>query len=371
MGKNKWNKQVMNRGGTPTPKQKELYKTLSKGAELPSGIDRGKASDMISEAIAKNGGVKPMVAKKIAAIAGIPKPKKAKAPAVTTWPPKQPPMPKECAPFKHLIPQITDPEIKGYHIKQREMKRALTAYARRMPALYNGEAGTGKTAMAKAMAFMVNNPYLCISADSRLYSRELLGQINIKNGTSFFQEGLFTMLTQMPSRIHVSEFNTQDPGASMFWQSINNERAFFIKEADCGKGKTYQLHKDCYISFDANPPSGRYNGTQRYNVAQLDRLLVINFQSWTFDEIRAILLGAGIPNPDQLAGFYVDVASAILKSGYRCMVSIRGILRTGRLAVDGYTMKEALEMGVLNQVELTGGPQARQEVEKIAQQAGL
>ena len=352
--KQQWQPRVSGKNASkePSPKQKQWWKDNA-GKEFPAGTTRSQASTLIGQWINTNG--KPAPKPK----AGIPKgaagPAAKKRPArkagIPSWPPKQDPMPKECEPFKHLVPVASDKDIVNFVIRKGMFDKAKQAADARRPALYNGEAGTGKTTVPKALAFIRRVPFLLISADSRMYSRELLGQICIRNGTSLFQEGLFLMLTQVPSHIHVSEFNTMDTGSAMFWQSINNERTCYVKEADSGKGKVYHLHKDCVITFDANPPCARYNGVQRYNVAQLDRLQVINFLPWTYDEVKAVLDKQNLPDSSGLAGFYVDAVALIMKAGYRCMVSIRGVKRVAELIASGDSPKEAFNMGVLDPKE--------------------
>lgn len=361
-------KTVKNPNAEFTAAQEGYFKKLQKKAGVAvtgfnAGTNRLQASILISDWVSQGKA-------KTAAKPKAPAPPKPVVPS-QAWGSNRPTMPKECAPFAHLIPDEKDPDIANFVVRKPMFAQTVWAWDQRLPALYNGEAGTGKTTTPKAHAYMASLPYLCIGADSRLYSRELLGQINIKNGTSFFQEGLFLMLTQIPSRIHISEFNTQDTGAAMFWQSINNEKAVFVKEASNGKGKTFVLHKDCYISFDANPPNARHPGTQRYSVPQLDRLQVINFDPWSQDEIRAILDKQGLPQSGALAGFYVDSTKTIIDGGYRCMVSIRGIRRVALMLKAGFPAKEAFDMGILNQLELTAGPQAKEDISTLAKAAGF
>jgi len=269
-------------------------------------------------------------------------------------------------PYAELIPKADDPDIKGYVPRQPDWGALCDAYADGDFVLEVGESGTGKTTNGKALAYALNIPWLLISCDGRLPTRELVGQLNIKNGTSFFTEGVFTKLSQVPSVIHLAEFNALDQGnGAMFFQEVTNNRRFFVKEADGGQGKVYHLHRKCFLLFDCNPPSARYTGTQRSNVASVDRLRVLNVQALRADEIVAIL-GPGAMEADKLADLYVKAMDMIHTSGLRAVVSIRGLKRAAHMMSKGYAPKEAVEMGVLNAIELTGGKDAREAVEGLA-----
>ena len=172
----------------------------------------------------------------------VPKPPLPVNPQTYPWPPTNPVIRAESVEYADLVPKADDDDIRDFVIREPYWKQVNDAYERRMPLL--------------------------------LASRP------------------FTKLSQVPSLIHVSEFNAMDGGRNMIWQQINNDRRFYIKEAEFGKGKTFALHKDCWIVFDGNPPSARYNGSNRYNVAQLDRLAVVEVTQWTRAEVTALLSGA-------------------------------------------------------------------------------
>ena len=361
------NCQIKHGSSSATPRQTAYYAQLT-GQLLPPGSSRQDASDLIAEALAKRMGApsaQPPNAPPAKRKAPKPKPTALPLkPQSYTWPPTNPVIRAESVAYAELVPKADDADIGGFVVREPYWKQVNDAYERRMPLLLTGEAGTGKTTLPRALAHARGLPHLLISADNDLSTRELFGQVNIRDGASFFVEGLFTKLSQVPSLIHVSEFNAMDGGRNMIWQQINNDRRFYVKEAEYGKGKTYALHEDCWIVFDGNPPSARYNGSNRYNVASLDRLAVVEVSPWTREEVLSLLVG--VPDAEKLTDFYVATSEIIRKEGYRAMVSIRGVKRMASLLAGGYTEGEALTIGVLNQVGLTGGDAALEAVKAEA-----
>lgn len=356
---------IKHAGSPATPRQSTYYTQLT-GQPLPQGATRQDASDLIAQALIKTLGAGTGKAAKTASAkrAAVPRPTLLPKAPVYPWPPANPVIRAESVEYAGLVPKTEDDDIAGFVVREPYWRQVNDAYERRMPLLLTGEAGTGKSTLPRALAHARGLPHMLISADNDLSTRELFGQVNIKDGTSFFVEGLFTKLSQVPALIHVSEFNAMDAGRNMVWQQINNDRRFYVKDAEFGKGKTYTLHEDCWIVFDGNPPSARYNGSNRYNVAQLDRLAVVEVGQWTRDEVMALLSAA--KDAEKLVEFYLAANEAIRKDGYRAMVSIRGVKRVAALLEDGYAEPEALAIGVLNQVGLTGGDSAHEAVKAEA-----
>jgi MoxR-like ATPase len=365
-------KQIVNGTAPFTPRQAEYYKKLS-GQDFPPGTTRQDASDLIDGFLTNNPQFRGRSLKQLQA--GVvakpkrlpPKPKPLPVPTKMTtiaWPPSPlPPIDPLCVPFAHMIP-VMDDELKGFVPRQPYWDMTCDAHADGRAIQYVGPPGCGKSITPKALAHATQRPYLPISCDGKLNPRVLFGQINIKNGTSYFVEGEFTLLTQVPSIIVLEERNGLDGSVEMTFNRILNNRQFFIPEADQGKGKVYQLHKDCFIVQDCNPPGAKFTGANRQNVATVDRVSVINVQQLTHAEIVEILDGG--PHDDKLADLYLQTNDAITVNGFRAAVTIRGLKRASALLAKGYSEKDAIELGLLNAIELTGGMDAKQVVEAIA-----
>jgi hypothetical protein len=262
------------------------------------------------------------------------------------------------------IPKLTG-EIKGYKPRQPYFD-ALKAYAAiGEPALMVGEAGTGKTSLARYLAHTLSYPFLEVSCDALLGFQELFGAVNITDGTSHFIEGLFLKFIQTPSIILIDEANALDPAKSFKLHQLLESGEVFVKEADRGRGKLYQVNDKCFIILAGNPPTGKYNGVNRWNVALLDRPLgILEIDEFTQAELDAIIPKHA--EKAKLVRFYNESREVIRKDGLRTTFSIRSVKRVLAHIDMGFGMREALLFGFLNAVKQTAGQEAFGALYKLA-----
>jgi hypothetical protein len=380
-GLNKIVKAVKNGAAAATSKQLEYYELLTQAAgqakqSIPAGTNRQQASDMIDAFLTANPSLRGRSLKQLQGLAKTgtkpaPAPKPAAPPkpkgnvVVYPWPPNPlPPIPQECLPFSHMVVGSSDEEMQIFKPRKPYWDHLCDAHDKKRFMQLVGEPGSGKSVMEKALAYVLQVPYLAISCDGKLNPRVLFGQISIKNGTSFFTEGEVTKLLQVPSVIVLEERNGLDGSVEMTFNRILNNREFFIAEADGGKGKLYKLHPQCYIVQDCNPPGAKFTGAQKQNVATVDRVSVMKVPQLTKKEIVSIM--DNHKDAERMADFYLQAADMIRTNGYRCAVTLRGLKRATQMIDDGYTEREAIELGVLNAVELTGGQDAFAAVQSVA-----
>lgn len=262
------------------------------------------------------------------------------------------------------IPSKEDKEVVDYKPRQPYLGSLTTYLANKRPVLLIGEAGTGKTSLARYYAHTQSLPFLEISCDGLLGFRELLGQINITDGTSHFIEGLFTKFIQVPSVILLDEITALDPGKNFMLHQLLQTREFFIKEANRGLGRTYKLHPECRLVLACNPPSGKYPGTNRMNVALVDRPQVLWMDELSIEDIRKIV--PSHKEKDNLLLFYKEVKSIIEKNGYRTTFSIRSMKKIVDALNLGMHLGDALHDGFLNGVRATAGDEAYKVMFAIA-----
>lgn len=255
--------------------------------------------------------------------------------------------------LENYIPKENDSEIVGYMPRQNYLKRLETYLDKKIAVLLIGEAGTGKTSLARYKAFTSQLPFLEISCDSLLGFRELLGQVNITDGTSHFIEGIFTKMIQQPSIILLDEITALDPGKNFMLHQLLQSREFFVKEANRGEGKVYKLHPQVQIIMSCNPPTGKYPGTNRMNVALVDRPQVIWIEELTMKEVADI-----IPphvHKERLLIYYKNSREVIQANNIRTTFSIRGIKKIISSLDAGMNLNNAIHDGFLNGVRATSG----------------
>lgn len=255
--------------------------------------------------------------------------------------------------LSNYVPSENDPEIVGYKPRKQYLKGLSTYLASSLPVLLIGEAGTGKTSLARYYAFENKSPFLEISCDSLLGFRELLGQVNITDGTSHFIEGIFTKMIQQPSTILLDEITALDPGKNFMLHQLLQSREFFVKEANRGEGKVYKLHPGVKLILACNPPTGKYPGTNRMNVALVDRPQVIWIEELSMSEVKEIIPAHA--HKEKLLLYYNDSRKVIQAHNIRTTFSLRGIKKILASLNAGMTLNTALHDGFLNGARATGG----------------
>jgi MoxR-like ATPase len=369
-------------GGLPcTPRQAEYFKLLNaaigKTDTMAVGTDRQAANDLIAALLSANPSLRGRSLKQLQAKAGgaapVPRAKASKPAAmkpvgkqvVYPWPPNPlPAIPAECTSHAHLVVKSDDPEVLAFRPRHPYWENLCDAHHDGRFMQLVGEPGSGKSLMSKMLAYVLQVPFLPISCDGKLNPRVLFGQISIKNGTSFFTEGEVTRLLQMPSVITLEERNMLDGSVEATFNRILNNREFFIPEADGGAGRLIKLHPQCFITQDCNPPGAKFTGATKQNVATVDRVSVMKIPQLTQKEIITIL--DNHQDASRLADFYLQAADMVKTNGFRCSVTLRGLKRAAQLIDKGYTERDAIELGVLNACELTGGPDAFAALHSIA-----
>jgi len=250
--------------------------------------------------------------------------------------------------FEDAIPKTTDPDIATFINRVNYMKVLDDFYKLKLPVLLVGEAGVGKSVMAEYFAYKKGLPFFTISADALLGIRELFGSLQIVGGTSYFIEGLFVAFCLVPSIILIDEVTALDPAKNFVFHQILAQRKFYSKEAN----KSYKLHDDAYIMFAGNPPSLKYTGLNKFNIAFADRMGAIIVEPLERKELNQIF-EKQIPKDklEKLFDYYDMVRKMITEQRLRAEFSLRSLRRIVGLIKYGYEFREAINYGFLNNIK--------------------
>jgi len=210
-------------------------------------------------------------------------------------------------------------------------------------ALLIGETGTGKTYACRYYAYKHNLPCLIISLDDNSKFNHLLGFREIKDNQTTFEPGLMVDFLQNPSLILFDEINALPAKAAFRFHEMAENRSLFIPELR----KTIKIHPECRIAFACNQKNMRYIGTNNFNAAFLDRLIIIKFPHFTNKE-----LFAHFKVEDDVLRFYVEAVKMINRNEMRTMYSIRTIKQYQLLRNIGFSKKEAFEIAFMNKAML-------------------
>jgi len=243
-------------------------------------------------------------------------------------------------------------EFGDYIHRQIDDKLAAILEANKV-ALLVGETGTGKTYACRYYAYRYNLPCLIISLDDNSKFNHLLGFREIRNNETTFEPGLMVDFLQNPSLILFDEINALPAKAAFRFHEMIENRSLFIPELK----KTIKIHPECRIAFACNQKNLRYIGTNSFNAAFLDRLIIIKFPHFTQEE-----LAKHLKIEEDILQFYTKAVNMINKNEMRTMYSIRTIKQYQLLRSIGFNKMEAFKIAFINKAMLNEEEEAMEKL---------
>ena len=225
-----------------------------------------------------------------------------------------------------------------------------------------GEAGTGKTRLAEQLAHDLQVPFLRVACDDSAILREFIGRREINNGTTFYKEGLLTAMVKVPSVILIDEFNALPPSKLFFLHELLDNKRIFIKECD----RIVHVSPDCKILLACNPIGAKYAGTNRLNVALVDRCSVVPVQELSINDMKSMFNTRSEELTKLLIKFYKECRETIKNQRLRVTFSIRSLQRIVMAIQHEETIENALAYGFYNMCLATATENERNALEKIA-----
>ena len=136
------------------------------------------------------------------------------------------------------------------------------------PALFVGEAGTGKTSAVRYLAFMRQQGYTRINMHGYNTPDELIGSKSVKNGSTYYEQGILTDAMIKGHMVVLDEINATPPDCMFILHGLLDED----KRISLPNGDVITPHKDFRFFATMNPD---YEGTRGLNRAFLDRFVVV------------------------------------------------------------------------------------------------
>lgn len=294
----------------------------------------------------------------------------AKEPAAVEVPVVEAPMPQRDATDdgfypEDYIPKMEDRDLQGYVPREPYYQQYKDSLKARQPVLLIGETGTGKTSMVKYDCAVRKMPMLHVSCDGILEFGELFGYQGLKDGNTYFREGaLIRLACHYPCVILLDEVSNIVPEKFSRLQVFIEERRFFVKEADNGRGKYYSLHPECRVVLAGNPPNAAYNGTNKMNIALLGRVDNITLPAWEKKEFVKIFKDK--PRLAEVMDFYGQVNEIITNQNKRCFFSIRELKKIFKKLEMGYGVVDAIRIAFTNNVALATGVDNQRAFDDLA-----
>ena len=237
--------------------------------------------------------------------------------------------------------------------------------------LTQGKQGTGKTFGHMYYAYTHKLPFFLFSCFEDFKLAKQFGDKTIVNGTIKFQESEFVKAIQSPSVILFDEVNAVSQANTYDFHALLQNRRLFIKDAEDGKGKTYDLHSQCRIGFAQNPKSAKYIGGNIRASNFLGRCTFITYPEFSIKEIQKSLRNK---YPEMLeddvikfSKFYDACIKTIDQSQIPLDVSIRQLTNIIELWLHGMPLKDAIEDGLSSMLEAISQPKAKEAFHRLAE----
>ena len=123
---------------------------------------------------------------------------------------------------------------------------------------------------------------------------------------------------------------------------------YFVKDANFGMGEMIKLHPGCFLVFAGNPPTLKYTGLNKFNVAFMDRMVCEVVPPFTKTEIMKIFeKEATEKDLELLYEYYKEIRGLITTQGLRAEISLRALKKFLILRKEMSDFK-AIEKGFLN-----------------------
>jgi cobaltochelatase CobS len=189
------------------------------------------------------------------------------------------------------------PEVDNHYLFRREVLRPILAWHRigNLGLFLFGETGTGKSSLVSQVAARLKIPLMASIGHQALEIQDLIGGLGVKSGTTYFREGPLTTAVRHGFWYLLDEIDLLNPGTATSLNQILDGRGILIPET----GEFVKIHPFFRFIATGNTVgdglSRNYMGTQKLNLAFLDRFLKVSL-NYPTEEEEVNLLKESFPN---------------------------------------------------------------------------
>lgn len=178
-----------------------------------------------------------------------------------------------------------------------------------------GPCGCGKSTCIKQLASRLNYPVFEVTGHGRLEFADLAGHLTVKDGNMTFEYGPLALAMQYGALLLLNEIDLTSPETAAGLNSVLDGSPLCITE---NGGELIVPHPMFRFVATANTngggdDTGLYQGTQRQNLAWLDRFTICEM-GYPAADVEKSLLARRFPSlPESLCATMVDYANEVRK----------------------------------------------------------
>ena len=210
-----------------------------------------------------------------------------------------------------------------------------------------GPVGCGKTSCIKQLAARLNYPVFEVTGHGRLEFADLIGHLAVKEGSMIYEYGPLALAMRYGGMLLLNEIDITPPDVAAGLNTVLDGSPLCIAE---NGGELVAPHPMFRFAATANTngggdETGLYQGTQRQNIAWLDRFMLCEL-AYPKPEVEKSLLARLFPIlPETLCSKLVDFAGEVreqfmgdregqrLTGAIEVTLSTRTLLRWAELTV--------------------------------------
>ena len=255
----------------------------------------------------------------------------------------------------YKCPDIED----GFYVHQKTWNYLVRNILKKKNTLLLGPTGTGKTdiiiRIAKLLDIELNIYDMGAMIDPLT---DLLGTHRIKDGNSVFDYAKFVSDVQKPGIILLDELSRAPLMTNnILFPCLDHRRTLNIEIAGSTDIRAVKVHPDCVFIATANIGQ-EYSGTNDIDAALMNRFNALQVD-YLPQEIEAKILNVRTGVDVEIANKILNVANAI-RNAYLTQtiskpISTRETLECAELIVDGFTLKDSINLIFCQKFSKTDG----------------
>ena len=248
----------------------------------------------------------------------------------------------------YAVPSAYTPAIDPDYIFHESSRDVVVWFLNPQEPLYVfGPCGSGKTSCIKQLSARLNYPVFEVTGHGRLEFADVVGHLTVKNSSITFEYGPLALAMRYGALLLLNEIDLTSPEIAAGLNSVLDGSPLCIAE---NGGELIVPHPMFRLVATANTngggdDTGLYQGTQRQNLAWLDRFTICEV-GYPSAEVEKRLLARHFPSlPESLCATMVDYANEVRKlfmgesstsnltNTIEVTFSTRSLLRWGDLTV--------------------------------------